>query len=78
MSNLDTLLQQTEADLLKSFEDFRDVFNKYSDGLFTLEFTPANQTSVSAFLKGMEALGVSLCALTEAAKMVASAKGLEI
>lgn len=77
MTNLDTILQTTEADILQAFEKFGPQFNTFSDLAHKIIFSSENSEQVKAFFKGLESMQSALAALVEATKVVAEIKGVQ-
>lgn len=77
MTNLDTTLQATEADILQAFEKFGPQFNTFSDLAHRIIFSAENSEEVKTFFKGLDCMQAALAALIEATKVVAEIKGVE-
>lgn len=77
MTTIESLLQQTEADILNSFERFGSQFDKFSDLVHIIDFSSENSEQVRSFLNGLYSLQAAFGALIEATKVVAEVKGVD-
>ena len=77
MNSTDTLLQQTEADILEAFERFGKQYSVFSDVAHQIVFSPENSAQVNTFFSGLDSLQKALAALIEATKVVAEIKGVK-
>jgi hypothetical protein len=69
-------MSELEADMYASFENFGELYRKYSDKFYTLELSEENSETVNTFYDGLNSLNTALEALIQAFKIVSEHHGV--